>query len=318
MLFTSPAVPAKVAAGVCALALTLAACGTGRESNPAQSTNAPAGPVEGSRGVTTKFINYTANQGFEATVDALTKAVADRGIMIVGEVNQDAELAAIGLRLPGAHSFFVGNPKIGKTFFEATNAIGAVVPVRMHVWADGGGPAHIGYFDPAPEFTAVDPALGDAAQQMSTAIRTIAEAGAGGPTTATTVDAKLITVSASGEFEATIGALHDAADKHGMVILGDLNEQSRLAAVGLQSQRAHSFFLGDPQLGKTLFGATQAIGAVVPVRVHVWASDRGGPALISYFDPAPAFAAVDSALADAGKKMSDMIAATVNTAAGKQ
>ncbi|MHA7698780.1 DUF302 domain-containing protein [Mycobacterium sp. ML1] len=238
--------------------------------------------------------------------------------MIIGEVNQDAELAANGLRLPGAHTFFVGNPQLGKTFFDATKAIGAVVPVRMHVWADADGPAHIGYFDPAPEFAAVDPGLGAAGQQISQQIRTIAEAAAGGPMKATSVDTRFITVTANGEFEATIGALHDAADRHGMVILGDLNEETRLKAVGVQSQRAHSFFIGDPQIGKTLFGATQAIGAVVPVRVTVWASDRGGPALISYFDPAPEFTAVDPALADAGNKISDAIRVTVDTAAGKQ
>ncbi|MBX9640353.1 MAG: DUF302 domain-containing protein, partial [Mycobacteriaceae bacterium] len=107
------------------------------------------------------------------------------------------------------------------------------------------------------------------------------------------------------------------ADKHGMVILGDLNEETRLEAVGVQSQRAHSFFIGDPQIGKTLFSVTQAIGAVVPVRVTVWSNGRGGPALISYFDPAPEFAAVDPALADAGKKVSDAIRTTVDSAAGK-
>jgi len=276
-----------------------------------------AGPADGSRGVSTKFVSYTANQGFEATVAALTKAAAEHGMTIVGEVNQDAELAANGLRLPGAHTFFVGNPQLGKTFFDATKAIGAVVPVRMHVWVDADGPAHIGYFDPAPQFASVDPGLGDGGQQISQQIRTIAEAAAGGPMTTTPVETRFVTVTANGEYEATIGALHDAADKHGMVILGDLNEETRLKAVGVQSQHAHSFFLGDPQIGKTLFGANQAIGVVVPVRVTVWASDRGGPASISYFDPAPEFTAVDPALADAGRKISDAIRATVDTAAGK-
>ncbi|OBJ84654.1 hypothetical protein A9W97_20220 [Mycobacterium gordonae] len=316
MVSASRAVLAQVVVAVSVVALLVAGCHDGRSMGPAGAPNS-AGPAEGSRGVSTKFVSYTANQGFEATVGALTKAAGDHGMTIVGEVNQDAELAANGLRLPGAHTFFVGNPQLGKTFFDATKAIGAVVPVRMHVWADADGPAHIGYFDPAPEFSAVDPGLADGGQQISQQIRAIAEAAAGGPMTANTVDTRFITVTANGEFEATIGALHDAADKHGMVILGDLNEETRLKAVGVQSQRAHSFFIGDPQLGKTLFGATQAIGAVVPVRVTVWASDRGGPAMISYFDPAPEFTAVDPALADAGGRLSGAIRATVDTAAGR-
>lgn len=316
MVSASRAVLAQVVVAVSVVALLVSGCHDGRSMGPAGVPNS-AGPAEGSRGVSTKFVNYTANQGFEATVGALTKAAGDHGMTIVGEVNQDAELAANGLRLPGAHTFFVGNPQLGKTFFDSTKAIGAVVPVRMHVWADADGPAHIGYFDPAPEFSAVDPGLADGGQQISQQIRAIAEAAAGGPMTANTVDTRFITVTADGEFEATIGALHDAADKHGMVILGDLNEETRLKAVGVQSQRAHSFFIGDPQLGKTLFVATQAIGAVVPVRVTVWASDRGGPAMISYFDPAPEFTAVDPALADAGGRLSGAIRATVDTAAGR-
>lgn len=317
MLLASRAFLAQVVVGVCIGAATLAGCHDGRSMDPTAAPTS-SGPLDGTRRVSTKYFSYVANRDFEATVDALNKAAADRGMMIVGEVNQDAELAADGLQLPGAASLFVGNPQLGKTFFEATNAIGVVVPVRLHVWVDGQGPAHISYLDPASEFTAVDPALSDAGQQMSQAIRTIAEGAAGGPASTTTVETNLVTLTASGEFEATIGALHDAADKHGLVVLGDLNEESRLKAIGLQSQHAHSFFLGDPQLGKTLFGTTQAIGAVVPVRVHVWVNGRGGPAHISYFDPAPEFAAVDPALADSGKKMSETIRATVDAAAGKQ
>lgn len=317
MCLTFRAILAQIVLVVSVVALPVAGCHDGRTMGP-DGAPTSAGPAEGARVVSTKFVSYTANQGFEATVGALTKAAGDHGMTIVGEVNQDAELAANGLRLPGAHTFFVGNPELGKAFFDATKAIGSVVPVRLHVWADADGPVHIGYFDPAPEFTAVDPSLGDGGQRISEQIRTIAEAAAGGPLATTAVDARFVTVTANGEYEATIGALHDAADKHGMVILGDLNEETRLKAVGVPSQHAHSFFIGDPQLGKTLFGATQAIGAVVPVRVTVWANDRGGPAQISYFDPAPEFTAVDPALADAGKKISDAIRATVDAAAGKQ
>lgn len=320
--FASRAGLLRVVAVISIVALTsaaLAACSSGGQSGNAQSPNASAATSAGSanepRVVSTKFITYPSSQGFEATVEALTNAAAANGMMIIGDVNQDAELSTLGLDLPGAHSFFVGHPQIGKEFFEATTAIGAVVPVRVHVWVDGAGPAHISYFDPAPQFTAVDPALSDAGQRISQSIRTIAEAaaGAGGPTT-TAVETKFITVPAHRGFEATIGSLHDAAAKNGMTVLSDLNEETRLAAVGLQSQSAHSFFLGDPQTGKTLFAATQAIGAVVPVRVHVWSDDRG-PALISYFDPAPLLTAIDPALGGIAQKISQAIRATVEAAA---
>jgi uncharacterized protein (DUF302 family) len=80
------------------------------------------------------------------------------------------------LNLTGAHSFFVGNPSAGKMFFETTPAIGAVVPLRMHVWADDNGQTHISYFDPAPLFEAVDPQLAQGGQQMSQAASMITSA----------------------------------------------------------------------------------------------------------------------------------------------
>ncbi|QUR68690.1 DUF302 domain-containing protein [Mycobacterium spongiae] len=320
MSFASRPVVARLVAGAAVVAFLVAGCTGGSDGGTGQSTSAAAaGDAESAhapRAVSTTFISYASGQNFEATVDALHKAAADNGMMIVGDVNQDAELAATGLQLPGAHSFFVGNPKIGKTFFESTQAIGAVIPVRVSVWVDGDGPAHISYFDPAPEFAAVDPDLGDGGQQVSQAIRTIAEAaaGGGGPTTTTAVETTFITVDAVGSFEATIGSLHDAAAEHGMTILGDVNQETRLEAIGLQSQRAHSFFVGDPQMGTTLFGATQAIAAVVPGRVHVW-SDGRSPAHISYFDPAPMFTAVDPALSDAGRQLSQEVHAIAEAAA---
>ncbi|KZS52218.1 hypothetical protein A4G26_03910 [Mycobacterium kansasii] len=321
MLFASRAAVMRVVAGLSVVILIVAACSSTKNSAP-QATNAPATTSAPSqpRTVSTTFISYTSNQKFEATVDALQKAAADNGMMIVGDLNQDAVLAATGLQLPGAHSFFIGNPRIGKTFFDATQAIGAVIPVRMHVWVDGDGPAHISYFDPAPEFTAVDPALGDGGQQISQSIRTIAEAavGAGAAPQATPqvtkVDTTFITVDTSSSFEATIGALHTAADQNGMIVLGDVNQASRLEAIGLQLQRSHSFFVGNPQIGKTLFGATQAIGAVVPVRMQVWAESRG-PAHISYFDPAPLFSVIDPARADVGKQVSQTIRTVADAAA---
>ncbi|EUA11464.1 hypothetical protein I546_3024 [Mycobacterium kansasii 732] len=130
----------------------------------------------------------------------------------------------------------------------------------------------------------------------------------------TKVDTTFITVDTSSSFEGTIGALHTAADQNGMTVLGDVNQASRLEAIGLQLQRSHSFFVGNPQIGKTLFGATQAIGAVVPVRMQVWAESRG-PAHISYFDPAPLFSVVDPARADVGKQVSQAIRTVADAAA---
>ncbi|MEB4203204.1 DUF302 domain-containing protein [Mycobacterium ulcerans] len=322
----SRSLAARVAAHLSVVAVVVAFAVTGcsggnKIATESPSASATTGAANGQRTVSTTYLTYTSSQPFEATADALRAAAADNGMLIVGDINQDAELAANGLRLPGAHSFFVGNPQIGKTFFDATQAIGTVVPVRVHVWVDGDGPAHISYIDPAPEFTAVDPGLADAGQKISQAIRTIAApaaaAAGGGTPQETKVETRFVTVDTSTAFEAGIDALHSAADQNGMVILGDVNQASRLEAIGMQLQRSHSFFVGDPQIGKTLFGTTQAIGAVVPVRVHVWADARG-PAHISYFVPAPLLTAIDPGRAEVGQQLSQAIHAIAEAAAAKR
>jgi uncharacterized protein (DUF302 family) len=100
-------------------------------------------------------------------VGALKSSVSGNGMMVLGKLNQAKALSMTGLSLPGAEAFFVGNPTTGKKFFTADAAVGAVVPLRMYVWQNKSGKAEIGYFDPAPLFSAVSPKLAPAGKKIS-------------------------------------------------------------------------------------------------------------------------------------------------------
>jgi len=237
-------------------------------------------------------------------------------MMILGELDQAGALKTTGLQLAGAYTLFVGNPSVGKMFFEKTAEIGTVLPLRMYVWADSQGKTSVSYFDPKPMFLAVDPGFGDGGQKMADAAAMITKAAVGesnqsvsGPTEA----ASLTTVDAKGTFDEATSAVKQAVSDNGMMILGELDQAGALESTGLKLTGARTFFIGNPSVGKMFFEKTAAIGAVLPVRVLVWA-DGEGKAHVSYFDAAPLFAAVDPQLAEGGTEMSKgiaMIAAAV-------
>ncbi|HEY9267120.1 MAG TPA: DUF302 domain-containing protein [Mycobacterium sp.] len=298
-----------------AVSLGAAACGgdstvaTPTSAQTEEDSAAATTAAQEPRSMATSLMTSASDKDFAATVGALKTAVSDNGMMILGELDQASALKATGLNLAGAHTFFVGNPSIGKMFFERTAEIGTVIPLQMLVWAGNDGKAHVSYFDPKPLFEAVDPMLADGGQKMSDAAAMISSAatGAGGGESGTAQPAELRTVDSQAGFEDTVNALKRSASDNGMMILGDLDQAAALKATGLNLSGAHTFFVGNPSVGKMFFEQTPAIGAVLPLRILVWAGNDG-KAHVSYFDPKPLFQAVDPSLAEGGQKMSDAAA----------
>lgn len=325
----------RLAAGAVSLALVTAACGSDDAATDDAATGTPAveasaPPADDSEApaasdatnadpVTTdtasetpategaELFTFVSDSSFADTEAALSAAVVDNGMMMLGDLNQAGALSATGLELEGAHSYFVGNPSAGSMFFEATPAIGAVIPLQMHVWTDDDSVAYVSYFDPAPQFAAIDPALAEGGGQMAQAASMIAAAATGnadaGAATVTGGDQthEWMVVDAPGGFDETLDGLKQMVADNGMMVLGELDEAGALQAAGLDLEGSYSLFVGNPSAGKTFFEQTAAIGTVVPIRVQVWADDGGTH--VGYFDPAPMFAAVDPALAEAGVTM---------------
>ncbi|WP_317495271.1 DUF302 domain-containing protein [Haloechinothrix sp. LS1_15] len=161
----------RLVIGAAAVSLVAAACGTedtdSDEQEAAGQEQPPATETEDDPGAAGALLTHVSEHSFDETVEGLQEATSEAGMMVLGDINQAGALEATGLDLDGAHSFFIGNPEAGQNFFEATPGIGAVIPVRVHVWADDGGTTHVSYFDPAPLFTAVDDDLAEGGQMMS-------------------------------------------------------------------------------------------------------------------------------------------------------
>lgn len=94
------------------------------------------------------FVMVKSLQSYSATVDSLQRSIKSNGLMVMGNVNQKAILSMTGLKLEGAESFLVGNPRVGKELFGINPAVASVIPSRISVWADH-GTTYVGYFKPS-------------------------------------------------------------------------------------------------------------------------------------------------------------------------
>lgn len=97
-----------------------------------------------------KPVTVKSSKNFDGTINALKKAVSQGGMMVLSELNQGKVLSMTGLRV-NAHSFFVGNPNVGKQAFASDPSVGLVIPVRINVYEENGA-TYINYFKPSDLF----------------------------------------------------------------------------------------------------------------------------------------------------------------------
>lgn len=173
---------AGLVAALAVLTLGVSACGGntgGSGGAPSPQDSAPAsGQAPGQASV--RLMTATSNKSFEATTAALRQSVTRAGSMVLGEINQAEILSQrTGLQIEGAHAFLVGNPTMGKQVFQTDRAIGVVVPPRIYVWQTQTGTTKIGYLDPAPLFTSINPKLADAGKKMTEKFNEIVQGAAG-------------------------------------------------------------------------------------------------------------------------------------------
>lgn len=108
------------------------------------STSASTGAV----GSLNDFVTVQSNYDYSTTLNKLQKAIKADGLMVLGQVNQQAVMSMTGLKLEGAHSYLVGNPRVGKKLFGMTAEVATVIPGRISVWANH-GTTYVGYFEPS-------------------------------------------------------------------------------------------------------------------------------------------------------------------------
>jgi len=103
-----------------------------------------------------KPVTVKSSKGFDATLAEIKKAVSGGGMMVLSELNQGKVLSMTGLSI-NAHSFFIGNPNVGKQAFSADPSVGLVIPVRINVYEQNGA-TYVNYFKPSDLFSSFNDA----------------------------------------------------------------------------------------------------------------------------------------------------------------
>lgn len=93
----------------------------------------------------------------------------------------------------------------------------------------------------------------------------------------------IVRVQSSKNFDQTVSAFKKMVSGNGMMVMGQLNQGKVLSMTGI-SVKSQTFFVGNPNVGKKLFSADHAAGAVVPVRVNIY-EDAGGNTYVAYIPP---------------------------------
>lgn len=109
----------------------------------------PAGPLKGP-GVAVA-VKGTVPQ----IVSRIHHAVANSGMMVMGELHQGKVLSMTGLNVE-SETLFVGNPRVGKMLFSANPGAGAVVPIRINIYKDTAGQTVVRYVPPSQELDKFD------------------------------------------------------------------------------------------------------------------------------------------------------------------
>lgn len=97
-----------------------------------------------------KPVTVQSSKDFEGTKSAIKKAVSEGGMQVLSEMDQGNILSMTGLNVK-VHTFFIGNPNVGKQAFSADPSVGLVIPVRVNVYEEN-GKTYVSYFKPSEEF----------------------------------------------------------------------------------------------------------------------------------------------------------------------
>jgi uncharacterized protein (DUF302 family) len=107
-----------------------------------------------------------------------------------------------------------------------------------------------------------------------------------------------VTMQSSHDYSATLDSLQHAIKKNGLMVMGKVNQKAILSMTGLHLEGGESFLVGNPRVGKKLFGMSPAMAAVIPARISVWAEH--GKTFIGYFKPSSLMGAISNKLSKPG------------------
>lgn len=126
------------------------------------------------------FVLTPTDKSVDAAFADLKAAVAGAGATIFAEVDHAAGARSVEMDLPAARLLIFGNPRLGTPAMRDDMRAGALLPLRVLVYAGPDGGTVIAYEDPAAMFAGLEiPADAAYLGQMQGALAKLTGAAAG-------------------------------------------------------------------------------------------------------------------------------------------
>jgi|SRR6185312_2213161 len=95
------------------------------------------------------LIRRSSLHGFDKTIELLTIAIEKGGMRLAAKIDHSAAARAAGLSLRGTVVLIFGNAQAGTPLMLRDQEVGIDLPLKILVWDDAKGVAHVSYNAPA-------------------------------------------------------------------------------------------------------------------------------------------------------------------------
>jgi len=96
----------------------------------------------------TDWITVQSAYSSQQTVEALQKAVQQKGFKLFATLDHSQEAEVAGLKLRPEILLILGNPKVGTALMNCDARIGIALPLKILVWEDATGKVMAGFINP--------------------------------------------------------------------------------------------------------------------------------------------------------------------------
>ncbi len=79
------------------------------------------------------------------TLTRLQAAIQAKGLKLFAHIDHSGEAARVGLTMPPTHVLIYGNPRGGTPVMLAAPLIALELPLKLLIWQDAAGQAHVSY-----------------------------------------------------------------------------------------------------------------------------------------------------------------------------
>ena len=112
-------------------------------------------------------VDVVSNKNFTATVNALTTALKNEGMMVVATIDHQNMLKMVGASIKGAKTIEFGKPDMGKMLLPMAPEVGLEMPGKIYVLERSDGKTVLSYRKVAPAYASYGkPPIADAGNMM--------------------------------------------------------------------------------------------------------------------------------------------------------